>query len=382
MAKAPDSSALSSVSVEDSINTTAAEIDVNALGLEINNATMDAWSAIRDALTVPPDTTSQETSSHSVQNIEPGGDLSLLNLIVGAGLGVSTPIDDDGPGGPPGTASVVLYLAEPIAPQQAINYAASVFHADALASDEAHIRLVHTGPIDLLSHRFRMRPAPGGVSIGHRDITAGTLGCLCKGKKAPRDERMLVLSNNHVLANVNAGAAGDPIYQPGPHDGSTPPQNAIGILEQFVPIQTTAVNYVDCATAWVDEDDVRADLVYLRNQRPQFFRASSPTVSPRVNMTVGKSGRTTQMTAGRITEINAIIDVNLGNGQIARFVDQIAIQGLTAGLFSKGGDSGSLIWTWDADRHPVGLLFAGSQDTTFANPVDSVLKALDIDLVL
>ena len=26
----------------------------------------------------------------------------------------------------------------------------------------------------------RFRPAPGGVSIGHRDITAGTLGCLVK----------------------------------------------------------------------------------------------------------------------------------------------------------------------------------------------------------
>ena len=99
-------------------------------------------------------------------------------------------------------------------------------------------------------------------------------------------------------------------------------------------------------------------------------------------MTVGKSGRTTQMTAGRITEINATIDVNLGNGQIARFADQIAIQGLTASFFSKGGDSGSLIWTWDADRHPVGLLFAGGGNTTFANPIDSVLKALDIDLVL
>ena len=382
MAKAPDLSALTSVSVEDNTETTAAEIDVNALGLEINNATMDAWSAIHEALTVPAETTSQETSSHSMESIEPGGDLSSLNLILGAGLGTSESMDDEEPGGPPGSASVVLYLAEPMTPERAINYAASVFNADALASAEAHVRLVHTGPIDLLAHRFRRRPAPGGISIGHRDITAGTLGCLCRGKEAPRDERMLVLSNNHVLANVNAGAAGDPIYQPGPYDGGTSPQNAIGILERFVTIQTNAVNYVDCATAWVDENDVRADLVYLRNGIPQFFQASSPTVSPKVNMTVGKSGRTTQLTAGRITAINATVKVNLGNGQTETFANQIAIQGVTTSFFSKPGDSGSLIWTWDANRHPVGLLFAGGGNTTFANPIDSVLKALDIDLVL
>ncbi len=379
MAKTPNLNSITSVSAE--YSTSAVETDLNALGLKINSATEDAWRAIRDALTVPADTTSQEVSSHSVEDIGPGGDLSELNLILGAGLGTSALMDSEEPE-EPGSASVVLYLAEPMTPERAINYAVSAFHADALQSDEAYIRLVHTGPIDLLAHRLRMRPAPGGISIGHRNITAGTLGCLCKGRQDPRDDRMLVLSNNHVLANVNNGAAGDPIYQPGPYDGGTPPQNAIGILERFAPIQTGAVNYVDCATAWVDENDVRKDLVYLRNGSPHFFQASLPTVPPQVNMTVGKSGRTTQMTAGRITTIGATVKVNVGNGQIVTFANQIAIQGLTTRPFSAGGDSGSLIWTWDANRHPVGLLFAGGGGTTFANPIDSVLNALDIDLIL
>ena len=39
--------------------------------------------------------------------------------------------------------------------------------------------VVATGVIRALQERTaRHRPAPGGVSIGHRDITAGTLGCL------------------------------------------------------------------------------------------------------------------------------------------------------------------------------------------------------------
>ncbi|HEU5338979.1 MAG TPA: hypothetical protein VFU39_06805, partial [Sulfuricaulis sp.] len=41
--------------------------------------------------------------------------------------------------------------------------------------------VIETGVIRALTTRTeRQRPAPGGVSIGHRDITAGTLGCLVK----------------------------------------------------------------------------------------------------------------------------------------------------------------------------------------------------------
>src|SRR5512139_4325764 len=41
--------------------------------------------------------------------------------------------------------------------------------------------VIETGPIRALQPPTgRFRPAPGGVSIGHRDITAGTLGCLVR----------------------------------------------------------------------------------------------------------------------------------------------------------------------------------------------------------
>jgi hypothetical protein len=72
-------------------------------------------------------------------------------------------------------------------------------------------------------------------------------------------------------------------------------------------------------------------------------------------MLVGKSGRTTQLRAGRITDISATVRVNYGGGRQALFQDQLVIRGIS-GDFSAGGDSGSLVWTWDARRNPVGLL--------------------------
>ncbi len=75
-------------------------------------------------------------------------------------------------------------------------------------------------------------------------------------------------------------------------------------------------------------------------------------------MIVGKSGRTTQLTSGRVIDSNASLRVNFGGGRFANYRDQIAIRGLN-GDFSAPGDSGSLIWTWNPPRTPVGLLFAG-----------------------
>src|SRR5439155_996335 len=62
-------------------------------------------------------------------------------------------------------------------------------------------------------------------------IPAGTLGLLAR-----RHGRPVILSNNHVLANQNAGHVGDSILQPGPADGGRL-QDTIARLVDFVPIQ-------------------------------------------------------------------------------------------------------------------------------------------------
>ena len=96
-------------------------------------------------------------------------------------------------------------------------------------------------------------------------------------------------------------------------------------------------------------------------------------------MEVQKYGRTTGYTKGRITGLNATIDVGYAAGT-ARFEDQIVISG---NGFSAGGDSGSLIVSDGfllADRRPVGLLFAGTAVSTLANPIDVVLDRFGVTI--
>ena len=124
---------------------------------------------------------------------------------------------------------------------------------------------------------FRIRPAPGGVSVAHYKVTAGTLGCLAVGRSSPRNSRLLMLSNNHVIANSNNAAYGDCICQPGPYDGGTCPADQIATLERFVPIQYGgATNYVDCATGWCWPDRVRRELAYLSGGSLYYFRTQTP----------------------------------------------------------------------------------------------------------
>jgi hypothetical protein len=308
--------------------------------------------------------------------------------IVGVGVGMSLP-PTSGPGGEilssglePGKQALNLYVVESTSADQARSVVVESMGVSAAASEDVPVNVIVTGLIDAQPHRFRIRPAPGGVSVAHFRVTAGTIGCLSIGRTAPRNSRLMILSNNHVLANTNAGAFGDCICQPGPADGGRCPADQIAILERFVPINFAGgVNFVDCATGWCWPDRVRKELVYLVGGQPRFFRIGSVPIAPQLNMAVGKSGRTTQLTRGTIIDVSASINVNYGGGRVALFRDQISIRGAAGTLFSAGGDSGSSIWTWDNSRRPVGLLFAGGGGITFANKISRVLAALDINLV-
>ncbi|HEX6270593.1 MAG TPA: hypothetical protein VFZ43_10175 [Anaerolineales bacterium] len=248
--------------------------------------------------------------------------------------------------------------------------------------------VVETGKIFALQDPTeKMRPARPGVSIGHYQITAGTLGCLVQ-----RNGQVYILSNNHVLANSNAAQLGDAILQPGPHDGGTS-ADQIGTLEQFIPvgfgisagcgcspfalllrllglakpmINEPGNNTVDCAIA----KPLSVDLV-----DPDILNIGIPTGvgTATLGTQVQKSGRTTGLTTDQVTQIDVTVAVNYG-GKIAIFRNQ-----LMAGAMSQGGDSGSAVL--DMDRQVVGLLFAGSTTTTIMNPIQLVLDALQVQLV-
>jgi len=211
------------------------------------------------------------------------------------------------------------------------------------------------------------RPVPIGVSTGHPNITAGTIGC-----RVTDGTNVYALSNNHVYADENKADIGDNVLQPGTYDGGVDPDDAIGTLADFVTIDfgPRSRNTVDAAIAVSTVD-------LLGNATPfgGYGTPSSTTVAADVGLSVQKYGRTTGLTEGAITGINATVRVRYDSGQ-ARFLGQIVIG---PGGFSDGGDSGSLIVTQEGNN-PVGLLFAGSSSVTIANPIDAVLAAFSASI--
>ncbi len=232
----------------------------------------------------------------------------------------------------------------------------------------------------------RVRPVEGGWSVGHYKITAGTIAtCVYDmqpgaGSNPPAygvgiPSKYYILSNNHVLANSNAGNPGDPILQPGPYDGGTDPADRIATLSRFIPIMFEPPlprilhrNIVDAAIAEARFDDIDRSIHWNGVVRGWKTKAQ---VS--VGMPIKKTGRTTNLTFGRVVAINATVDVRYGV-QVARFTDQIITTPMSA-----GGDSGSLILSAE-DNQAVGLLFAGSSQVTIANQFENVRTYLRIEV--
>jgi hypothetical protein len=97
--------------------------------------------------------------------------------------------------------------------------AATHLRADERIPDQVNGRPTDVIAVDDLS--ALARPVRCGVSVGHIDITAGTLGAVVE--RGGGDEERYLLSNNHVLANSNEAEVGDPILEPGPVDGKFGP---------------------------------------------------------------------------------------------------------------------------------------------------------------
>jgi hypothetical protein len=258
--------------------------------------------------------------------------------------------------------------------------------------------VVTTGVIRAFQPRTgRHRPAPGGVSIGHRSITAGTLGCLVR-----RGGQVFVLSNNHVLANSNDARRGDAILQPGPHDGGRFPDDHIADLEDFVPITfleppsecrfarglvavlNAACSSIRSKTRYrvvnIQATENHVDAAIARPLEPALVKSEileigtiSGLGSGSLGTAIKKSGRTTGLTTGEVMQVDVTVNVEYGPGRLAQFSDQ-----LLAGPMSQGGDSGSAVL--DNNNRLVGLLFAGSENSTIINRIEHVFSALSLNL--
>jgi len=134
--------------------------------------------------------------------------------------------------------------------------------------------------------------------------------------------------------------------------------------------QAVPENLVDCALARPFDPAMFSD--DIRN-----IGMISGTKPPALGMRVRKTGRTTDTTEGSITLLNATVNISyntVSGVRAARFVGQVITQPI-----SQGGDSGSLIVD-TTDNRAVGLLFAGSNLATIFNPIDSVLRVLNVTL--
>lgn len=268
--------------------------------------------------------------------------------------------------------------------------------------DKFKTDVIEVGQLYFLGERTtRLRPAKPGVSIGHYKISAGTMGAVVRDKDSGKP---LILSNNHVLANISNGRdsraqKGDPILQPGSYDNGNRPDDVIGYLERYIPIErgrgkpdckvAIAVerltnfiihifrqnynfklfkqgsnNIVDCAVARpVSNDDIDPEIIEIGKVEG--------VKEAEVGMEIQKSGRTTGLTTGKVVAVSTTVNVNMSENETATFDDQFVCTPL-----SQAGDSGSLVL--DMDNNAVGLLFAGSEKATVCNKISNVMNKLSV----
>lgn len=322
------------------------------------------------------------------------GKLLALQNVVGIGVGYKTSGAED-----TGEPCFVIYVQKKLSPGDLSRKQVVPRKIDGLNTD-----VVESGVFRMLNVRTsRERPCQPGVSIGHYKSTAGTLGAVVKDRKTGE---LMVLSNNHVLANGSSiqearAKTGDPILQPGPYDGGTI-NDRIGVLHRYVPLVKT-VSRADCPVAsavarggtrllnlLVADYELRlykhfknenvVDCALAKLDSPDLVLATvlevgevTGTAEIRPGQQVQKSGRTTGITSGKVKSVGTTLQVEMKNDEKVWFSDQVVAE-----MASQPGDSGALIL--NPERKAVGLLFAGSDKLTVFNRIDAVLERLEVEL--
>lgn len=264
--------------------------------------------------------------------------------------------------------------------------------------------VLEVGEIRFLNRTGYVRPAPPGVSIGHYKISAGTFGAVVRDRHT---KELLILSNNHVLANSTDGrdgraSVGDPILQPGPHDGGKK-EHLIGYLHRYIPLSREfgASNCPHAASVEkvanrclravrpnyrlkLQRQSPRGNLVdaaLAKPVSPQFITHEILDIGPvkgireaQVGMMLKKSGRSSGFNTAEVRVISTLMRVALSAHESVIFEDQIVTDPM-----ASPGDSGSLVL--DEENYAVGLLFAGSDNATVVNRIQNVLDLLEVDLV-
>lgn len=312
----------------------------------------------------------------SIQAVEEAFLLSRKNVI---GIGIGQKQRQDKNTGQPCLQVYVTYKqdAAQLAREQSIpphlgGYLTDVVETGAMfASGGIRPSFASPPPFSstITSLRHRVRPVEGGFSIGHYQAKGGTMAtAVIDASPMPGlIPRYYILSNNHVLANANNAAIGDPILQPGPVDGGKLPADVVAHLSRFIPLHFDGrPNLVDAALAEGEFHELDREIHSIGYVR----RVLPPQLAQRVQ----KTGRTTNHTTGEIIGINATLKVQYGRQRTAKMCRQIVTTKMSA-----GGDSGSLLC--DMHGSAVGMLCAVADKVTLYNDIRIVQEVLGIRLV-
>jgi hypothetical protein len=239
------------------------------------------------------------------------------------------------------------------------------------------VALANTYPV----YAGRMRPPLQGVSISNLNDTeaggkvAGTIGCYVVDNT---DNKICLLTCNHVIARENAGVVGDPIIQPGGYDNGTS-SDQIATLKRWAHIVDGTT--VDAAIAQLDDQTQFSDAIPDNAMQPisrthpavgmvvagdsfgncfltrmdatlaalnvkplvgappgSGVGASAGVIAPELFMNIEKVGRTTGYTSATIIGLGADILVDAGGSVgVVTYTDLIYTM-----FFNAAGDSGSV----------------------------------------
>jgi hypothetical protein len=208
----------------------------------------------------------------------------------------------------------------------------------------------------------RVRPVPGGYSLGYWGTSAGTLG----GWVWESDSNSIVLlSNEHVIGSIT----GTKVLQPGVADGGA------AQVDAFAATIKTAATYDASVALANDPADIAMRII---GSGPAVLELTDPVLG----MLVEKTGRTTKHTLGKIVATNSMF-IPPGGVVGDTFVEPDP----PGANFVEGGDSGSLLLervhpqerTW---KRVVGLIWGGAStehgNGAWVHPISAVFNELHL----
>lgn len=212
------------------------------------------------------------------------------------------------------------------------------------ASSYVEVELEAARPAE---RKRRIDPVKPGVSVSNFRGTAGTIGCIVYDSETGSP---YILSNWHVLNTPN-GAVGDDILQPGPFDDNRVNANRMGKL-----VRSFLGAAGDCAVASIEDRRFEAEILDLAVKPDSIGEAE-------LGDKVIKSGRTTAVTHGIVTRVNAMFKLNYGGLTGEQSIGGFEIgpdpdRPPANGEVSMGGDSGS-IWLFKTANGKPGKVIAG-----------------------